>query len=123
MFKKIKKWAKELKYYLYALYLAYHRSDVPMVCKVVAITTVSYALSPVDLVPDFIPIIGYLDDLILIPIGISLAIKLMPLSVWNECKANAENLTLKSLPRSKIAACIIILIWIFAVFYFYQMLL
>jgi uncharacterized membrane protein YkvA (DUF1232 family) len=57
--------AKELKYYILALYLAYKRKDVPIIAKVIIIVTIGYALSPVDLIPDFIPVLGYLDDLII----------------------------------------------------------
>lgn len=70
MLNKLKVWAKNLKHYLYALYLAYHHQNVPLIAKIVAVIVVSYALSPIDLIPDFIPIIGYIDDLILLPLGI-----------------------------------------------------
>ena len=117
MLEKLKTWAKHLKHYLYALYLAYHHKDVPVVAKIVAVIVVSYALSPVDLIPDFIPIIGYLDDVILLPLGIVLAIKLRPEAIWSDCKNKASQETLKSLPRSKIAAFVIINIWsIMAIF-------
>lgn len=112
MFEKLKKWAKGLKHSLYALYFAYHHRNVPLPAKIVAAITVSYALSPIDLIPDFIPIIGYLDDLILLPLGIALAIKLIPTDIWDECKTKAQQSTLKSLPRSKNTAVFIIFIWI-----------
>ena len=115
MFKKLKKWALSLKHRLYALYLAYHRKDIPLMAKIVAIITVGYALSPIDLIPDFIPVIGYLDDMILLPLGIALAVRLIPKSIWNECKAEAQDATLKSLPHSKIAAVIVVIIWIFMI--------
>ena len=119
MLEKLKKWARHLKHYLYALYLAYHHKDVPLGAKIIAAIVVSYAISPIDLIPDFIPIIGYLDDFILLPLGIALAIKLMPENIWNECKAKAYQLTLKSLPRSKIAAFVIISIWIIIAILFF----
>ncbi|MDM5270845.1 YkvA family protein [Sulfurovum sp. zt1-1] len=112
MIEKLKTWAKHLKHYLYALYLAYHHKDVPIVAKIMAVIVVSYALSPVDLIPDFIPIIGYLDDFILLPLGIALAIKLIPEEIWSECKNKAQQATLRSLPRSKTAAFVVISIWI-----------
>lgn len=112
MFVKLKKLALSLKHYLYALYLAYHHKDVPIVAKIMAVIVVSYALSPVDLIPDFIPIIGYLDDFILLPLGIALAIKLIPEEIWSECKNKAQQSTLRSLPRSKTAAFVVISIWI-----------
>lgn len=119
MLNKLKVWAKNLKHYLYALYLAYHHQNVPLIAKIVAVIVVSYALSPIDLIPDFIPIIGYIDDLILLPLGIMLAIKLMPAEVWNECKMKAQESTFKSLPRSKMAAIAVIFIWIMIVFLIY----
>lgn len=112
MIEKLKTWARHLKHYLYALYLAYHHKDVPIIAKIIAVIVVSYALSPIDLIPDFIPIIGYLDDFILLPLGIVLAIKLIPEDIWNDCKNKAHHSTLKSLPRSKTAAFVIISIWI-----------
>lgn len=111
MIVKLKKWALSLKHNLYALYLAYHREDVPFIAKVVAVVVVTYALSPIDLIPDFIPVIGYLDDIILLPLGIALAVRLMPKAIWDECKDKAKEATLKSLPRSKTAAFIVISIW------------
>lgn len=112
MFEKLKKWAQHLKHNLYALYLASHHKEMPLISKMVAILVVSYALSPIDLIPDFIPVVGYLDDLILLPLGIILVIKLTPTGVWSECKMNAQKLTFKSLPNSKTAAFTVITIWI-----------
>jgi uncharacterized membrane protein YkvA (DUF1232 family) len=112
MIAKLKKWALSLKHNLYALYLAYHNKDVPFIAKVVSIIVVTYALSPIDLIPDFIPIIGYLDDIILLPLGIALAVRLIPKLIWNECKDKGREVTFKSLPRSKIAAFVVISIWI-----------
>jgi uncharacterized membrane protein YkvA (DUF1232 family) len=112
MLVKLKQWALSLKHNLYSLYLAYHREDTPFMAKVVAVIVVTYALSPIDLIPDFIPVIGYLDDIILLPLGIALAVRLMPKTIWNECKDKAKESTLKSLPRSKTAAFFVISIWI-----------
>jgi uncharacterized membrane protein YkvA (DUF1232 family) len=112
MIEKIKNWANLLKQSMNALYLAYRHKNVPFLAKLVAIVTVSYALSPIDLIPDFIPILGLLDDLIVLPLGIALAIKLIPKDIWIECKTNAKNETLKTLPRSNKAAIVVILIWI-----------
>ncbi|MDR2796597.1 MAG: DUF1232 domain-containing protein, partial [Spirochaetaceae bacterium] len=70
--------AKELKYNLSALYLVYKRKDVPIIAKIIIIITIAYALSPIDLIPDFIPILGYLDDLIILPFFIYVSLKLIP---------------------------------------------
>lgn len=111
--KKLKQWARELKTNIYALYLASRNTQVPLLAKIIIGIVVAYALSPVDLIPDFIPIIGYLDDLILLPLGICLAIRLIPNDVWRECQAKAEQ-QLSVLPHNKRAAFVIVLIWLCA---------
>jgi len=87
MRKFIEQWkqqAKKLKVEVYALYLAYQDPRVPWFAKVFVACVVGYAFSPIDLIPDFIPIIGYLDDLVLIPLGIKLALSMIPENVMNE---------------------------------------
>lgn len=111
-FEKLKVRANQLKTETAALYLAYKRPEVPWYAKFFAIIVVGYALSPIDLIPDFIPILGYLDDLILIPIGISVAIKLIPEEIMNECRSQATELFKDKRPKSYLAVAIIILIWI-----------
>ena len=78
---KIKIQAKNLKLNISALYLVFKRNDVPIIAKVLIIITVGYALSPIDLIPDFIPVLGYLDDLIILPFLIYLSIKLIPIFI------------------------------------------
>jgi uncharacterized membrane protein YkvA (DUF1232 family) len=84
-----KKWADSLKSNTHALYLAGRDPRVPLVAKVIIGLVVAYALSPIDIIPDFIPVIGYLDDLLLVPLGVLLAVRMIPKSVWNECQARA----------------------------------
>jgi uncharacterized membrane protein YkvA (DUF1232 family) len=84
--------AKELKYNLSALYLVYKRKDVPIIAKIIIIITIAYALSPIDLIPDFIPILGYLDDLIILPFFIYVSLKLIPKEIMEECKEQAKDL-------------------------------
>lgn len=79
--------------------MALKRKDTPVVAKIIAAVTVGYALSPIDLVPDFIPLIGYLDDVILLPGLIWLTIKLIPDEVWQQCKKDAENLWSEGKPK------------------------
>jgi uncharacterized membrane protein YkvA (DUF1232 family) len=74
-----------------ALYLAARHPDTPWYAKFLIATVAAYALSPIDLVPDFVPIVGYLDDLVLVPIGIALAIRMVPPSVLMECRALAQD--------------------------------
>jgi uncharacterized membrane protein YkvA (DUF1232 family) len=108
----IKMKAKKLKSEIAALYLACKRADVPWYAKLLAIIVVGYALSPIDLIPDFIPILGYLDDLLMLPLGIALVIKLIPNTIMDECRGEAKDLFKDGKPKSKAAAAIIILIWI-----------
>lgn len=108
---KLKARAKALKKDVTALYLAYKRKDVPLHAKIVAVLVVGYALSPVDLIPDFIPVLGYLDDLILIPLGVALAVKLIPGEILDECRTEAEDMFRESKPKNYVAAAVIIAIW------------
>lgn len=104
--------AKKLKTETLALYLAYKRPDVPWYAKLFIIVVVGYALSPVDLIPDFIPVLGYLDDLVLIPLGIKLAINMIPGEVMTECRQEAKEAFSGNRPESRAAGIVIILLWI-----------
>ena len=112
MLNKWKQRAKSLKNELYALYLAYKDPRVPWYAKTIAIIVVGYAFSPIDLIPDPIPVLGYLDDLILIPLGIALVIKLVPQEVLIECREKAGNRLNGKKPKNWVAASIVILIWV-----------
>ena len=90
MWKRWKARVKELKQDVYAFYLASRDPRVPWLAKVTIGVVVAYALSPVDLIPDFIPVLGYLDDLILVPLGMAVAIKMIPDCVWQDCKARSH---------------------------------
>lgn len=116
-FEAIKQLAKQMKIEIGALYIAFKRSDVPFYAKLVSILVVGYALSPIDLIPDFIPVLGYLDDLILLPLGIALAIKLIPPDIMSECRLLSENTLNKKLPKNWIAASIIIILWIMLLYF------
>jgi uncharacterized membrane protein YkvA (DUF1232 family) len=87
---KLKNYARKLKQNLFVLYLSYKDKRTPCYAKVVAICVVAYAFSPIDLIPDFIPVLGYLDDLIIVPIGISIALKLIPPYIIDEHLAQGE---------------------------------
>lgn len=91
MLDNLKARARTLKADIYALYLAYRDPRVPWYAKAFAALVVGYAVSPVDLVPDFIPLLGYLDDLVLLPLGISLALRMIPSDVMEECRAIARS--------------------------------
>ena len=113
---KLKQKAKELKYNLSALYLAYKRKDTPLLAKILIMITVGYALSPIDLIPDFIPVIGYLDDLILLPFLIFLSVKLIPKDIMNECKEQALDLWKDGKPQKWYYAVPIILLYLLIIF-------
>ena len=108
--------SKELKYNLSALYLAYKRKDVPILAKILIIITVGYALSPIDLIPDFIPVIGYLDDLIILPFLVYLSLKLIPKGIMDECKELAKDLWRDGKPNKWYYAIPIILIYLLIIF-------
>ncbi|MFX0203845.1 MAG: YkvA family protein [Candidatus Hodarchaeota archaeon] len=108
-----KKWASVLKKNTYALYLASRDPRVPLLAKIIIAVVVAYALSPIDLIPDFIPVIGCIDDLLLLPIGIWLVIRLIPQDVWPECHALAQEQA--EMPRNHRAAVIIMIIWFLAI--------
>lgn len=116
-FEKIKANAKKIKKELKVIYLAYKRPDVPWYAKLVAILVVGYALSPVDLIPDFVPVLGYLDDIILIPLGITLVIKLIPKNIIDECRMQADEIFKDGKPRNWIAGTLIIVLWLILIGY------
>ena len=104
--------AKKLKMTVPAVFLALQDSQTPVLAKVLAGLTVAYALSPVDLIPDFIPVLGYLDDVILLPALIALTIRLIPKDVWNRCMEQAENLWKDGKPKKWYFAIPIVLVWL-----------
>lgn len=107
----LKKWAKQIINYLHALFLAYHNPKVSVFTKLLIGAVLAYGLSPVDLIPDFIPVIGLLDDLVLLPVGIWLAIKCIPADIWNCCLKDAEEKSVE-LPKNYLVATIIIVMWL-----------
>jgi uncharacterized membrane protein YkvA (DUF1232 family) len=113
---RLRRWARELKQQLRALYLATRHPRTPWYAKALAIVVVGYAFSPIDLIPDPIPILGYLDDVILLPLGIWLTVRLIPEDVWQECVVEAEAWTSAARPSSRIAVGVIVLLWIAAFF-------
>lgn len=108
-----KQWARAIKRDAHALYLAARDPRVPWYAKALALAVAAYAASPLDLIPDFIPVLGYLDDLIIVPLGIALVIKLVPPDVMAQHRALAAAADDK--PVSKVAAGIIVGVWIAAI--------
>ena len=107
---KIKRLATELKAETLTLYFAARDPRTPWYAKTFIGGVVAYALSPIDLIPDFIPVLGYLDDLLLLPIGIHLALKLIPPAVVSDARQKAAA-TNSKLPRNWTAAMVVIFIW------------
>lgn len=102
--------AREMKTETYALYLAYRDPRVSSYVRVLG-----YAFSPIDLIPDFIPIMGYLDDLVLVPVGIALALRMVPRAVMDECRQAAREIMTEGMPVRRLAASVIVVIWILCI--------
>lgn len=109
-FARFKTAAATLKGKVLVVYFALRDVRTPRVAKIVGGIVVAYALSPIDLIPDFIPVIGLLDDLLLVPLGIWLVVKLIPQYIMADAHAKAERL--KQLPRNYFAAALIVLLWL-----------
>ncbi len=101
---------KRLKREGYIIYLCYRDPRVPWYAKATAALVVAYAFSPIDLIPDFIPVLGYLDDVILIPLGITLVLKMIPAEVHDEYAVKAEKI-LTERPKSRLMPIVILVIW------------
>lgn len=113
--KRIEEWSRratQLKQEVHALALACKDPRVPWYAKLLALCIVAYALSPIDLIPDFIPILGYLDDLILIPLGIYFLLKMIPPDVLADCREQARLAATTKTPARWLAAGVIVAIWI-----------
>lgn len=107
---RLAQWARSFKQQTLVVYFAARDPRTPLLVRVLAVLVAAYALSPIDLIPDFIPVIGYLDDLILLPLGIALIVKLTPPDVIEAAKERAA--TLSERPSSYSAAATVIVIWI-----------
>ncbi len=112
MLAELKQRARHLRCETFALYLAARDTRTPWYAKLLVAGIVAYAFSPIDLIPDFVPVLGYLDDLILIPLGITLAIKMVPHSVLAECRTRAQESMQNGKPVSRVAGTVIIIIWL-----------
>ena len=109
MLSRIKTWARSLKRDAHAIYLASRDPRVPWYAKALAIAVAAYALSPIDLIPDFIPVIGYLDELFILPLGIWLVVRLIPDGIMVEYRARANEAGQRPTSRAGMAA--ILLVW------------
>jgi uncharacterized membrane protein YkvA (DUF1232 family) len=110
-----KLWARQLTAQTYALYLAYRHPRTPWYAKVFAALVVGYVFSPIDPIPDFIPVVGLLDEMVVVPIGVLLAAKMTPPDVFEECKEKAREVAEGEKPMSRIAAVVIVAVWLLCV--------
>ena len=110
----LKQRARRIKQETYALYLAARHPHTPWFAKMLAAAIVAYALSPIDLIPDFIPVLGLLDDIILLPLAMVVAIRMIPDEVLVECRAQADTAFVDGKPVSRTAAAVIVAIWVVA---------
>lgn len=108
----VKAWAKRIKRDVVALWIAARDPRTPLAAKIMAAVVAAYALSPIDLIPDFIPILGYLDDILLVPLGILLAVRLVPAALMADFRLTAEARLER--PTSKAGLVAVILIWLAA---------
>ena len=115
--------AKRLKSEIYALYLAARDPRTPWYAKAFAVLILGYALSPIDLIPDFIPVIGYLDDLIVVPAGIALLLKMIPQEVMADCRARAQTQPAGKGLKNWTAAVVIVVVWLLAIYLILKMVL
>ena len=119
----LKEWAKKLKMDIPTIYLALKDKDTPIIAKIFASITVVYALSPIDLIPDFIPVLGYLDDVILLPMLAALTIKLIPADIVERNRQQAEKLWENGKPKKWYYAIPIVLFWIIIIVLILKMIL
>ena len=110
MLQRVKQWARAIKRDVVALWLAARDPRVPWFAKVLAGAVAAYALSPIDLIPDFIPVLGYLDDLLIVPLGILATVRLIPASLMLEFRAEAARR--EGRPSSRAGLVVIVCIWI-----------
>lgn len=104
--------ARRLRSETFALYLAARHKDTPWFAKLFAAAIAAYAFSPIDLIPDFIPVLGYLDDLLIVPAGIVIAVRLVPPAVMEQCREQAAEAFAEGSPVSAAAATVVVVIWI-----------
>ncbi len=115
--------SKQLRSEVHALYLASKHPRTPWYAKTFAALIIGYALSPIDLIPDFIPVIGYIDDLIIVPAGISVLIKMIPKEILEECREQALSQSNGKKRSNWAAALIIVLIWLLVIYIISRLLL
>lgn len=111
----LKERAKKLKTDIPAIFIAMKKEETPIIAKAIAGVTIVYALSPIDLIPDFIPVLGYIDDIILLPMLVALTVRLIPSDVLNICRKEAEGLWTAGKPKKWRYALPIVALWLLIV--------
>lgn len=106
----LKAWARRLKVDAATLYVAARDPRVPWPAKLVAAAVAAYAFSPIDLIPDFVPVLGLLDEVVIVPLGIALALRLVPPAIFADCRARAA--ALADRPVSRVAAAAVVAVWV-----------
>ncbi|MCA1030815.1 DUF1232 domain-containing protein [Bacillus timonensis] len=119
MMEKIRSWARNLKQKVFVLYFAYKDKRVPWFAKLFTACVVAYAFSPIDLIPDFIPILGYLDDVIIVPLGILLSLKMIPSVVLSDCETKAIEMMKQGKQKNWMMGSVIVLIWSLVTIWFF----
>ena len=124
MWRRLKEWARALRRDAHAVYLAAFDPRVPWYAKALALGVAAYAFSPIDLIPDFIPVLGYLDDLIIVPAGIYLTLRLIPepVKAQSRLKAEAWMAQDRAKPKNYFAAAVIVLVWVAAAYWAWKVL-
>jgi uncharacterized membrane protein YkvA (DUF1232 family) len=107
-----KRWTRQLSAQTYALYLAYRHPRTPWYAKVLAALIVGYVFSPIDPIPDFIPGVGLLDEMVVVPIGVLLAAKMIPPDVLEECTEKARGVAEGEKPVNRVAAVVVVAVWL-----------
>jgi uncharacterized membrane protein YkvA (DUF1232 family) len=112
---RIRRWAARLRREITALWIAVRSPETPLAAKLVGAFVVGYALSPIDLIPDFIPVIGYLDDLLLVPLGLALVVRLIPESLMKRFRYEARSTDFPA--KSLLGAALVMVIWLGALYW------
>ena len=113
MLTRLRQWARSIKLEAHALHIAARHPRTPWYAKALALATAAYALSPIDLIPDFIPILGFVDEVLLLPLAIAGVLKLVPPDVMAESRAAAAAAAER--PTSRVAAAVIVMVWVAAI--------
>jgi len=114
--------AKQLKIDIPAIYIALHKQETPRAAKIMAMVIVGYALSPIDIIPDFIPVLGLLDELILLPVLVALLIKMIPTEMMNQYRIEAEGLWIDKKPQKWFYAIPVVIVWLLMLWLFWLLL-